>query len=119
MSEDKKNIWNKWLVWKKWADVKIRVCCWNKCKERMSQYTLDRACRELNLEEWTFEDWWTTENWKVQVEKTWCMWNCRDWVNVKIEKKWKNWKTEQMISRVDPIKMWNLMNEFKKFKNKK
>ena len=42
------------------------------------------------------------------------MWKCREWVNVKIEKKWN----EQMISKVDTIKMWNLMNEFKKYKNK-
>jgi hypothetical protein len=47
------------------------------------------------------------------------MWKCKEWPNIKIEKKWKNWKGEQMISRVDVIKMWNLMNEFKKFKNNK
>lgn len=109
MSKDKKNIWDKW------ADIKIKICCWNNCKERMSQYTLDRACRELNFEEWTFEDWWITDNWKVQILKTWCMWKCKDGPNIKIEKNWK----EQIISRVDPVKMWNLMNEFKKFKNKK
>ena len=92
--------------------VKIKVCCWNKCKEIMSQYVLDRACDELNLKD--CKDWWKTKDWNVEVLKTWCMWKCKDWPNIKIEKNWK----EQMISKVDTIKMWNLMNEFKKFKDK-
>lgn len=95
-------------------NVKIKVCCWNKCKERMSQYTFERGCNELNLWEDSYENWWITDDWDVEVCKTWCMWNCKNWVNIKIEKKWK----EQMISKVDTIKIWNIMNEFKKFKNK-
>ena len=105
MSEDKKN---------NLPDVRIKICCWNQCKEKMSQYTLDRACRELNLKEWTFENWWITDNWMVEILKTWCMGNCKNWPSIKIE---KIWKSEQMIWKVDPIKMWNIMNEFKKFKN--
>jgi len=94
--------------------IKIKVCCWNKCKERMSQYVFERAWRELNLSDKMLENWWKTDNWKVEIIKTWCMWKCKDWPNIKIDKNWK----EQMISKVDCIKMWNLMNEFKKFKNK-
>jgi len=107
MTENKKDTWNKW------ADIKIKICSWNSCKDRFSQYVLDRACRELNLWEDAI-DWWITKNWKVEVCKTWCMWKCKEWPNIKIEKNWK----EQIISRVDPIKMGNIMNEFKKYKNK-
>ena len=119
MTEDKKKNSPDLENWNKSCDINIRICSWNKCKERLSQYVLERACRELNLNEDSFENWWTTKDWKVNICKTWCMWKCKEWPNIKIEKKWKNWKGEQMISRVDVIKMWNLMNEFKKFKNNK
>ncbi|MCD5382649.1 (2Fe-2S) ferredoxin domain-containing protein [Candidatus Gracilibacteria bacterium] len=92
--------------------VKIKVCCGNKCKEIMSQYVLDRACDELNLKD--CKDGGKTKDGNVEVLKTGCMGKCKDGPNIKIEKNGK----EQMISKVNTLKMGNLMNEFKKFKDK-
>ena len=99
--------WNTWS-WK----TTIRVCNWHACKGYNSKYVLERACNALNIP----ETWWTVDWGQVTVEHGPCLWMCDKWPNVKIVK--ENW-SEEMLSHMNPSKMWWAMNPYKIHKNKK
>lgn len=97
------------------TNSKIRICKWNACKNKNSQYVMDRACDSL----WLPKNWWCTEDWKVCVEFWWCIWQCARWVNITIERwEWEN-MTKKIYSNINPLKMWDIVKEFKPKKSKK
>jgi len=79
----------------------------------MSQYILERACREFNFPEEKILEWWFSEDWNVEIIKSWCMWLCKKWPNVKIEINWK----EEVFSNMSTIKIWDKIKQLKKENN--
>lgn len=77
--------------------MKIKICNWNSCKQKFSEYILKRLENDkekLNLE-------------NLELEKSPCIWKCEFWINVSI-----NW---EIFSWQNPIKTSQLV--IKKYKN--
>lgn len=81
------------------------------CKNNNSKYTFERACNALGLP----ETWGTTDDKQVTIEYTPCLGLCDRWPNVKICN--DNWR-ETIYNRINSNKMWDLIEPFKKHKNK-
>lgn len=78
--------------------MKIKICKWKACKNKFCSYIEDRLLAEK-------------ERFKldIEVEDAPCMWKCKIWPNIKIEK--------EEVNKVDPIKASNLVK--KKLENNK
>lgn len=78
--------------------MKIKVCTWKMCSERFSEYIISRI--ENDKERFNLKD--------IEIEKTPCMWNCKQWPNIVID--------NDKHARMNPLKTSDLI--FKKLKNK-
>lgn len=79
--------------------MKIMICTWTICSERFSSYIIDRIKNDkhrFNLN-------------TVEIVESPCLWNCKRWPNIQIDK--------EKFSSMNPLKTSNLM--FKKLKNNK
>jgi NADH:ubiquinone oxidoreductase subunit E len=65
--------------------MKIRICCWQKCKNNFSQFIKERL--ENDIERFELKD--------VQIEEANCFWNCKRWPIIEID-----W---EIIEKTTPI----------------
>ncbi len=60
--------------------MKIKVCTWKTCTDRFSEYITTRLQSDkikFNLN-------------KLEIEKCMCLWQCKSWPNIVVEKDIKN-----------------------------
>lgn len=66
--------------------MKVKICTWKSCKEKFSEYIFDRL--QNDKEKFDLKN--------LEIEKTFCMWNCEKSVNIEV------WK--EKFSLQNPIK---------------
>jgi len=81
--------------------MKIQICTWKTCKWKFSEYIIKRLKADIEFHKL---------NW-VEVEESMCMWKCKEWPNIKIDK--------DLLTRMDPIKASKAMLDRKKWKKNK
>jgi len=78
--------------------MKIRICCWQKCKNNFSQFIKERL--ENDVERFELKD--------VEIEESGCFWDCKKWPNVEIDGEMINWATPIIASKKMFEKLKNL-----------
>jgi len=61
--------------------MKIKVCMWSACKDRFAEYIITRLKNDkerFNLKE-------------LDIEESLCMWACKKWPNISIDRDIKNY----------------------------
>lgn len=84
--------------------MKIKVCTWSACKDRFSEYIIDRLNNDkkrFNLN-------------KLDIEESMCMWECKKWPNIMIDNNIHNYMTPVKVSE---IAMWKVKKTKKPRKN--
>jgi len=77
--------------------MKIKVCVWNTCKDKFSEYIITRL--KNDKERFNLND--------LVIEESLCMWECKKWPNIKVDGNIHNY--------INPAKA----SEFAFHKNKK
>lgn len=83
--------------------MKIQICTWKTCKAKFSDYIIKRLKADIDFHKLTW----------IEIEKSMCMWKCKEWINVKFD--------NDLVNRMDPIKASKIMldkKNIKKVRNK-
>lgn len=70
--------------------MKIKVCKWKTCSDRFSQYITTRLLNDktrFNLE-------------NLELEDCMCLWQCKSWPNIVVEKDIKNYMNPAKASEI-------------------
>lgn len=73
--------------------MKVDVCTWKSCWWKFSKYILTRLTNDIKF-----------CNWKnIELQETLCMWQCKKWVNIKID--------NQIHNYIQPAKASDLVSQ--------
>jgi NADH:ubiquinone oxidoreductase subunit E len=70
--------------------MKIKVCTWKTCMDKFSNYIIDRLNndkKKFNLNH-------------IDIEESKCMWHCKKWPNIKIDKNIHNYCNPLKASKI-------------------
>lgn len=87
--------------------MKIKVCTWNACRWKYSEYILRRLKADIDFHKL---DW-------IVLEESMCMWHCKEWPNVQIDKNIEHFSNPVKASKLMMDKK-NGVKPKKKRKNK-
>ena len=68
--------------------MKIKVCMWKTCKDRFSQYIIDRLINDktrFNLN-------------NLEIEECMCLWQCSKWPNIVVDNRVINYSNPAKAS---------------------
>lgn len=70
--------------------MKIKVCTWKACADKFSSYIITRL--KNDKEKFNLEN--------LEIEECMCLWNCKIWPNVMIDKNIKNYMNPAKASEL-------------------
>lgn len=83
--------------------IKIQICNWKNCSQKWNKYIIKRLESDKNFYNYKEE---------INIEQTTCMWNCKNSINIKIDK--------EMFSNQNPAETSKIIrNKILKSENNK